>query len=113
MKPSIDDRTRAAADRFLGETLKRFPVSQAVLFGSRARGTHYESSDADIAVVLNGPPADFLQTKLMMADIAFDVLLETGILVQPLPIWKAEWEEPTSYANPSLIANIRREGLEL
>ena len=35
-----------------------------------------------------------------MADVAFDVLLETGIRIQPLPVWEDEWEHPESYSNP-------------
>jgi len=30
-----------------------------------------------------------------MADIAFDVLLETSIYIQPLPIWEDEWAQRT------------------
>jgi len=55
----------------------------------------------------------FLSAKLDMADIAFDVLLETGILISPLPIWLDEWEHPESYSNPALLHNIDREGIRL
>ena len=48
-----------------------------------------------------------------MADIAFDVLLETGILIQPLPVWEDEWEHPESFTNPSLLQNIAREEVRL
>lgn len=46
-----------------------------------------------------------------MADLAYDVLLETGIHIQPLPIWEEEWEHPETYSNPSLLHNIKREGI--
>jgi hypothetical protein len=48
-----------------------------------------------------------------MADEAFDVLLETGVRIQPLPIWEDEWADPDHYANPRLLKNIAREGLRL
>jgi len=48
-----------------------------------------------------------------MADEAFDVLLETGIRIQPLPIWEDEWANPEQYANPALLKNIAREGVRL
>jgi hypothetical protein len=58
---------------------------------------------------------------LAMADIAYDVLLDTGIHVQPLPIWRsghlaiweAEWAHPEAYSNPRLLRNLAREGVRL
>ena len=48
-----------------------------------------------------------------MADIAYDVLLETGIRVQPPPIWEEEWTHPDAYSDPRLLRNIDREGVRL
>ena len=48
-----------------------------------------------------------------MADIACDVLLETGISVQPLPIWEEKWMHPEAYSDPRLLGNIDREGVRL
>jgi hypothetical protein len=73
------------------------PLREAKLFGSRARGTHRPDSDVDVAVVLRGPRGAFLSTKLDMVDIAFDVLMETGIYIQAMPIWEcqcANWSLP-------------------
>ena len=52
-----------------------------------------------------------LKTSLDLADFAFEVLLETGINITPLPIWLAEWEHPQSYSNPTLLANIAKDGV--
>jgi hypothetical protein len=41
------------------------------------------------------------------------VLLETGVHIQPLPLWEEEWEHPETFSNPRLIENIRREGIPL
>jgi hypothetical protein len=46
-----------------------------------------------------------------MAGIAFDVLLDTEILVAPLPIWEQDWLRPEGYSNPRLLENIQREGI--
>jgi len=80
------------------------------LFGSRARGDYHAESDADVAVILQGPIGDFLETKLALADIAFDNLVETGVLVQALPVWESEWEQPVHYDSPALLQNILRDG---
>ncbi|SEL54774.1 Nucleotidyltransferase domain-containing protein [Ectothiorhodospira marina] len=109
----IDHRTEEAVRRFLALISSRYDVARAIVYGSRARGTHRPDSDADVAVLLRGEHQRFLPTKLDMADIAFDVLLETGILISPLPIWLDEWEHPENYSNPILLRNIDREGVRL
>jgi DNA invertase Pin-like site-specific DNA recombinase/predicted nucleotidyltransferase len=112
-KPSMDAATERAARAFMRRLEGKYPVVEGILFGSRARRTNTEESDADIAVVLDGPKGDRLTAVRDMADVAFDVMLETGILVEALPLWKDELEHPECFSNPALIANIRREGLRL
>lgn len=97
--------------RFLGLVASRYDVACAILYGSRARGTHRPDSDADVAVLLRGEHQRFLTTTLAMADIAYDVLLETGINISPLPVWLDEWEHPENYSNPALLRNIANEGI--
>lgn len=109
----IDAKTAHAARLFVSSLAGRFPVRTAILFGSRARGGFRSDSDADIAILLNGPHRPFLDTKLALADIAYDVLLETGIHIQPLPLWQEEWDHPETFSNPRLIESIRREGIPL
>lgn len=108
----IDKATRTAAKLFTAK-LTAYPVAKLLLFGSRARGDFHVESDADIAVLLKGKAQRFLPTKLALADIAYDVLLETGIRIQPLPIWEEEWQSPDQYSNPYLLRNIEHEGVPL
>ncbi len=110
---SLDPDTERAARLFLKKIAGQYDMTGAILFGSRARRTHHPDSDADVAVLLRGEHMRFLPTKLAMADIAYDVLLETGIRVQPLPVWEDEWQHPESYSNPRLLANIAKEGVRL
>ncbi|MGO9006052.1 MAG: nucleotidyltransferase domain-containing protein [Beijerinckiaceae bacterium] len=90
-----------------------YSVSEGILFGSRARHTHHAESDADIAVVLNGTHGNRTAAALDMAGIAFDVLLETGVLVEALPLWEDEIRHPELFRNPALIHKIRRDGVRL
>ena len=49
------------------------------------RQTHRPDSDADVVILLRGKHRRFLPTKLAMADVAFDVLLETGVIFRHCP----------------------------
>ena len=90
--PLLDPHTQLATRLFAEQIAARYDVAGALLFGSRARQNHHPDSDADVA---------------------FDVLLETGIRVPPLPVWLDEWEHPERHANPALLANIAREGVRV
>ncbi len=98
---------------FIGRIAAEFDVTDAFLFGSRARRTHREDSDVDLAVVLHGAPGNRVDQALKMADIAFDVLLDTGIVIEAIPFWEDEWAHPEQFSNPALIENIHREGVRL
>jgi uncharacterized protein len=113
--PALQDGNEAevltATREFLRRVSARYSMKSAVLFGSRARGTHRLDSDVDLGVVLHGTREKFMETSLDMADIAFDVLLESSIYIQPLPIWEDEWAHPEKHSNPRLLENIQREGI--
>ncbi|WP_028220881.1 nucleotidyltransferase domain-containing protein [Paraburkholderia oxyphila] len=109
----IDPDTEEAVRSFVARIADRYDTAGVIVYGSRARGTHRPDSDADVAVLLRGEHRRFLSAKLDLADVAFDVLLETGILISPLPIWLDEWEHPENYSNPALLRNIDREGVRL
>ena len=113
MEKRLDPNTEAAVRRFLALMANRYEMVGAIVYGSRARGTHHPDSDADVAVLLSGVHQRFLPTTLAMADVAYDVLLETGIAISPLPIWLDEWEHPENYSNPALLLNIAQEGIPL
>jgi predicted nucleotidyltransferase len=109
----VPTSTLQATRAFAARVAHTYPTRQAILFGSRARGTAHAESDADVAVILSGPPGHFVHTKMAMNDIAYDILLDTGIRIQPLPVWEAEWAHPDRYSNPHLLHNIAREGITL
>jgi uncharacterized protein (DUF4415 family)/predicted nucleotidyltransferase len=113
VKPRIDADSERAARVFMQRLAGKYPVIEAILFGSRARGTHNSESDADIAVVLAGTKGNRYAIGGDMAGIAFDVMMETGILVEALPLWADELQRPETFSNPALIYNIQRDGLRL
>ena len=109
----LDPTTEQVARLFVQRISGHYDVAGAVVFGSHARRTHRPDSDVDVAVLLRGDHQRFLPTKLSMADVAFDVLLETGVNISPLPVWLDEWEHPETYSNPRLLKNIAAEGVRL
>jgi predicted nucleotidyltransferase len=113
MSARAEPEFMCAAREFVHRVSERYSVKAALLYGSRARGTHRAYSDVDIAVLLRGPRGKLMDTSLDMADIAFDVLLETNVYIQPLPIWEGEWEHPETHSNPRLVGNIQREGVPI
>lgn len=112
-KPAMDSQTERAARSFLRRLDGRYSVRDAILFGSRARRTHTADSDADIAVVLDGERGDRAAASMDMAGIAFHVMMETGVMVQALPLWPDEIARPETFSNPALINTILREGVHL
>ena len=104
---------RTVAQAFLRRLPGGYDVAQAILFGSRARGDHRADSDLDLAVVLRGRSGDLLEAKLDMAGVAFDILMETGVLVQALPLWDDDLAHPEGFINPALIRTILAEGIRL
>lgn len=113
MERRVDPQTETAAQRFIELVASRYAIAGAILFGSRARGTHQPDSDADLAVILSRESLPRMPIALAMADVAYEVLLETGVNISPLPVLLDEWERPERFPNPDLLANIAREGVRL
>lgn len=113
MATNIDPVTLTATNAFMERIGGKYSVEGAILFGSRARRTHADDSDADVAVLLRDHNEVDMTTRLAMADIAFDVLMDTGVLVAAIPIWMDEWDHPENHSNPQLLDNIKREGIRL
>ena len=107
----LDAATEAAVTVFLERVAAVLPVQGAILFGSRARGNFQSDSDADVAVLLRGSGGQLMDARRILSGIAFDSMLETGILVEALPIWEEEWANPNEYCNPYLLRNIERDGV--
>jgi DNA invertase Pin-like site-specific DNA recombinase/predicted nucleotidyltransferase len=116
IRPALDAETERAARVFLKRLEGKYSIVDAILYGSRARGDHTSESDADIAVILKGERGerrDRTAASLDMAGLAFDVMMETGVMVQGLPLWETELARPETFTNPALINNILREGVHL
>ena len=80
--------------------LQQYPqISRAVLFGSRAKGTHRDGSDIDLAVIGTG-----LDHHTMLA-----IQQQLDDLLLPVSIDLVRLDENTK---PELAAHIRRVGID-
>jgi uncharacterized protein len=108
-EPAVD---RAIA-LFLNAIREGYAVEEVRLYGSRARADFRPDSDVDLAVVLHGPRGNIWSTARAFADITFDILIETGIALSPLPLWHDDLDHPERANNPALIRNIQQEAIRL
>lgn len=79
-------------------------------FGGRARATHREDNDLDLAMIVHDKPSG-LPLTFYLADRIFKVLEATDIVVSPVLISILTWKEPESHSNPALLHAIKREGI--
>jgi predicted nucleotidyltransferase len=110
---SLDRDAESASRCFMRSIPSTYAVRDVLMFGSRARGDHRQDSDVDLAIVLEGTGGDRTAAVLDMAGIAVDVLMETGLLIQALPLWASEFDRPDVFRNPALVETIKREGHRL
>jgi predicted nucleotidyltransferase len=107
-----DPDTETAVRKFMARIPADLPVERVVLYGSRARGDFRADSDADVAVILrNG--ADDWKLLWTLTGLAYDVFVDTGIMIQPVPGSSRDWADPDSFPRPSFLRNVAREGIQL
>jgi predicted nucleotidyltransferase len=108
----LDPDTESAVRDFLARIPADIRLERAILFGSRARGEHKPDSDADLALILHERGNDG-QTLMMLGGLAYYVFLDTGILIQPVPIAIEDWLNPEAFPRPGFLKNVEREGIVL
>jgi uncharacterized protein len=99
---SVLRRFRAALEEAYGDRIER-----VVLYGSRARGDARPDSDYDVAVFLKELNR-FGEEASRIAEIETDILLDTGAVINALPLRAGSYRERTG-----LMQELRRDGLDL
>lgn len=108
----LDPHTENAVRDFLARIPAEIRLDRAILFGSRARGEHRPDSDADVALILHERGDDGV-TLMMLAELAYFAYLDTGIMVQPVPIAIEDWRNPAAFPRPGFLRNVAHEGIVL
>jgi predicted nucleotidyltransferase len=108
----LDPDTESAVRAFLARLPVDLRLEYTILYGSRARGEERPDSDADLALILAEGEGDW-QLVGSLAELAYDVFLERGILVQPVPISPNHWLNPERFPRPGFLRNVARDGIVL
>jgi uncharacterized protein len=108
----LDPDTEGAVRLFLERLPSDIRLERAILFGSRARGEAKPDSDADLALILHERGNDG-KTLGMLSGLAYHVFLDTGIMIQPVPIAIEDWLHPEGFMRPGFLKNVEREGIVL
>jgi predicted nucleotidyltransferase len=93
-----------------------YEVQEVILFGSRARGDNRIESDIDVAVIFAELPASATERRKLagdLFDLAWDLQLESGLRLSPLPMTSAELKNPELMDNPQLGRAISSEGIQI
>jgi antitoxin ChpS len=108
----LDPGTRIALTSFKALLAARYGerLRSIYLFGSRARGEQRPDSDADVAVFLD-QVTDPIGEQFDLIDAGYDILLETGVNIQPWVFDEASVTDPGHYPAPHLVARIRQDGV--
>lgn len=97
--------------RFRGRVSAKLPgrVVKVVLYGSRARADADADADADldVAVFLDGPSPG-AEERRTISDSAYDIVLESGRFLHPIPLSIRRWDE-----NSTFMKNVRRDAVEV
>jgi predicted nucleotidyltransferase len=89
-KAPLLHREREAVEVAVGKLKKAFPIDQAILFGSKARGDADAASDIDLLLLT---PRDLHWTEeKAIVETLFDIGLIYDVIFSPLCVSTAEWE---------------------
>ncbi len=102
MKDSIlDEYIQCLKERFGSHLIK------VILYGSRARGDFYETSDYDLIVILDETTK---QTYDILDEISGEFLYKYGVIFSTIAVTDKEFKEQTY---DPLVMNVKKEGITL
>lgn len=91
------------AERYLTRVIKKFPIENALLFGSFANGTNHKDSDIDIAIVFKTID-DVIEMQIELLKMRTD----DNLLIEPHPFRMKDFIS----SNP-VASEILKKGIEI
>lgn len=86
------------------------PNSQAILYGSEARGEAKQSSDIDILILVDKEALSPVEEDVITAPI-YDLEIETGTIISPIVMTRKAWE--SAKRKTMFYYNVMRDGMLL
>ena len=91
------------AKRYIDSINKKYPIENAILFGSFAKGTNHSDSDIDIAIVFKTVD-DIIDMQIELLCLRSD----DDLLIEPHPFTVTDFE----ITNP-MVAEIMENGIDI
>ena len=106
----MNQQDKKILNDFKEKISQRFPSSQVILFGSRARGDAGPQSDADVVVILKDTPSE--EDQEFISDSAWEAGYPYGVVIVPVVFSREEWESgPERFS--LLVQAVQTEGVPL
>lgn len=83
------------------------PVSQVILFGSKARGQADVNSDLDLLVISSCPVTAYLRAAV--SEKLADINLQNDVVLSPVVVFEKDWTDGLLHYLP-LYAEVQRDG---
>lgn len=102
-RPEIVNRIRDILHRVA-------PDTEAILYGSEARGDARPDSDVDVLILMDKERVS-LEDESRITDGLYEIELETGVMINPKLITRKQWDLASKFT--LFYKNVMREGIAL
>lgn len=109
-KLTLKENEKKALHELRRRLLQRFPDSEIILYGSKARGDYDTESDIDLLILVESTVTSKLEEEI--THITYDIELKYDVVFGKIVENKDFWNSPLAHAMP-LHRNIDREGVLL
>lgn len=88
----------------------KYPNSEMILYGSRARNSANIESDIDLLILL--PEEVKAEMRIDIHDMLYDIALSEDVVISVIVKSVSKWNQPISQATP-LYKSIQQEGIKV
>lgn len=106
----LKENEQKALQKLKQRLLEKYPATEIILFGSKARGDFHRESDIDLLILFDLPLNSKFEEEVTR--ITFDIELEYDVIFGKIIENKKYWNSSLAHAMP-LHWNIDQEGIHL